>query len=271
MNQDMVKEKLQIIHKSPIEYAVIFSGNKSKKVNGVYKPLSKEIIIHNKNFVDENGKQNEFLLMFTAIHELAHHIMITEKRSKSARAHNQGFWATLHGILDLAESKGIYRAEIDAETQKLIAEAREISRRIAELQRELGRVILAIEGLCNKKGLRAEDIIERKAQIGRRTASMAAAAYVMGDQDVGIDIQVEAVKRRGRDRRAMIIAAGHGGKSVVQAKKSTAPAISVRAEDESVMLVREKRRIERTIDSLFRRLKDIEQQLITREESGGET
>jgi len=270
MNQDTVKEKLQSIHESPIDYVVIFSGKKSKKVNGLYKPLTKEIIIHNKNFVDGDGKQNENCLIFTAIHELAHHVMIAERGNKSARAHNQDFWATFHNLLDIAEKKGVYHAEIDADTQKLIDDARDISRQIAELQRELGRVLIAIEESCHKNGLRQEDIIERKAQISKQSTKAAVAAYGMGDQGIGIDIQIEAAKQRDEDKRAAIITAGHEGKSVVQAKKSTDSARPVDAEDETATMVREKRRIERTIENLTRRLEEIKQQLITRGEDSGD-
>jgi hypothetical protein len=269
MNQDTVKEKLRSIYESPIDYVVIFSGKKSKKVNGIYKPFTKEIIIHNRNFVDVEGKQNENCLIFTAIHELAHHIMITEKGNKSPRAHSQDFWATFHGLLDIAEEKSVYHAEIDAGTQKLIDDAREIDRQIAGLQRELGRIILAIEESCHKNGLRQEDIIERKVQISKPSAKVAVVAYSMGDQGVGADIQVEAAKQRDENKRATIIAAGHEGKSVVQAKKSSAPARPIDAEDESATLLREKRRIERTVESLTRRLKEIEQQIITHGDGNG--
>jgi hypothetical protein len=248
---------------------VIFSGKKSKKVNGIYKPFTKEIIIHNRNFEDAEGTRNENCLIFTAIHELAHYIMITEKGNKSPRVHSQDFWATFHDLLDIAEKKGVYHAEIDAETQKLIDDAHEIDRQIAELQRELGRVILAIEESCHKNGLRQDDIIERKVQISKPSMKVAIAAYSMGDQGVGADIQVEAAKQGDENKRAMIIAAGHEGKSVVQAKKSTAPARPIDAEDETTTLIREKRRIERTVESLTRRLEEIEQQLITRGDGGG--
>jgi hypothetical protein len=270
MDQDTVKEKLQSIHESPIDYVVIFSGKKSAKVNGLYNPLSKEIVIHNRNFVDVEGQQNENLLLFTSIHELAHHIVMSEKGSESPRAHSQDFWATFHDLLDVAEKKGIYRAEIDAETQKLVEDAREIDRKIAELQRELGRIILAIEESCRKNGIRPEDAIERKAQISKPTTKAAVAAYAMGDQGVGSDIQSEAAKQRDEDKRVAIIAAGHEGKSVIQAKKSTAPVKPVDAEDETATLIREKRRIERTVESLTRRLEEIKQQLITRGNDGGD-
>jgi 5'-3' exonuclease len=266
MNQDQVKEKLQKIYKSTADYVVIFSGKKSHNVNGIYKPGTQEIILHNKNFNNDSGNQNEMLLMFTAIHELSHHILMTEKGKKSARAHSQEFWATFHDLLDAAEEKGIYQAKIDKETKKLIDEARDISKQIADLQRDLGRILFAIKESCQKNGLRYEDIVEREAQIGRQSAKIATSAFQMGDQDVGADIQSEAAKQRNEDKRTAIIAAGREGKSVIQAKKSTSPAKPVSAEDETVELSREKKRIEKTIESLTRRLQEIKEQLITRGE-----
>jgi hypothetical protein len=55
MNQDQVKTKLLSIADAPMEFTVIFSGKKSKKVNGLYKPDSREIILHNKNFGDDEN------------------------------------------------------------------------------------------------------------------------------------------------------------------------------------------------------------------------
>jgi hypothetical protein len=207
--------------------------------------------------------------MFTAIHELTHHILITENGKKSARAHSQLFWATFHDLVDMAESVGIYRPEIDADTQKVIEEAREISRQIAELQRQLGKILFRAHELCREKGLRYEDVMERKAQISQSTMKSSVAAYGMGDQDVGADIQAEAAKQRNEDKRNAIIAAGHEGKSVVQAKKATAsPVRAPDGEDETITLMKEKQRIERTVESLTRRLGEIKQQLITRSEDG---
>jgi hypothetical protein len=65
MNQDQVKAKLLAIEDAPLEFSLIYSGKKSNKVNGLYKPESREIIIHNRNFSDDN------LLLYTAIHEYA--------------------------------------------------------------------------------------------------------------------------------------------------------------------------------------------------------
>ena len=82
MNQDQVKEKLLAIEDAPLEFSVIFSGKRSKKVNGLYKPDTREILIHNKNFQGGSGGEKaqgatataDNLLIYTAIHEYAHHL-----------------------------------------------------------------------------------------------------------------------------------------------------------------------------------------------------
>jgi hypothetical protein len=71
-------------------------------------------------------------------------------------------------------------------------------------------------------------------------------------------------------KRAAIIAAGHEGKSVVQVKKSVPHSTGV--EDETATLLREKRRIERTVETLTSRLEAINQRLIARggDDGGGD-
>ena len=108
MNQDQVKNKLLKIEDSVggsaiLDFTVVFSGKKSRKVNGLYKPDEREIILHNRNFDDDN------LLMYTAIHEYAHHFHACARGGNlSPRAHTAEFWAILHGLLEKAEAKGIY-------------------------------------------------------------------------------------------------------------------------------------------------------------------
>ena len=55
MNQTQVKDILLRLKDDVQEFTVIFSGKKSTKVDGLYKPLTREIIIHNKNTEDENA------------------------------------------------------------------------------------------------------------------------------------------------------------------------------------------------------------------------
>ena len=65
MNQDQVKEKLLQIDGEVADFSVVFSGKTSKKVDGLYHPEKQEIVIHNKNFEDDNA------LIYTAVHEFA--------------------------------------------------------------------------------------------------------------------------------------------------------------------------------------------------------
>ena len=83
--------------------SVVFSGKQSKKVNGLYKPESREILIHNRNFKGDNA------LVYTAIHEFAHHIQFTKGEGKvSIKAHTNVFWNIFHNLLVQAEDKGLY-------------------------------------------------------------------------------------------------------------------------------------------------------------------
>lgn len=263
MTQEQVKENLLKLHDCAEEFTVIFSGKKSKKVNGLYKYASdgkREIIIHNWNFHKDGGGVDDNLLFYTAMHELAHHIQYTEHKQKSARAHTQLFYSILDDLADTAEKQGLYQMDIGEDTQKLIDEARDISREIAKLQRRLGEAINSLHEKCEKEGLRFEDVMERKAQISRQTMERSKkASFLDLPDDIGADIQEAAIKERDDDKREAIIHAGQSGKSVAQAKRATAAPVP--QEDETVSLVKEKRRLERTIESLKRRLDEVEEHL----------
>jgi len=258
VNQDSVKKNLLKLYKCTEEFTVIFSGKKSKKVNGLYKYGKYEIIIHNRNFNQDEAAHN--LLFYTAMHELAHHILFTEHGKKGSRSHTQLFYAILDDLVDTAEKKNLYKLDIKKDTQKLIDEIHEISQEIAELQRRLGTVINCLHEECEKNGLRFEDVMERKAQISLKTVNHSKKACSIDlPSDIGVDIQEAAIQERNEDKRLTIIHAGQSGKSVAQAKReTTAPAPH---EDETVTLVKEKRRIERTIESLKRRLEEVDEHL----------
>ncbi|MCL2130702.1 MAG: hypothetical protein FWH35_10175, partial [Treponema sp.] len=167
MNQDQVKKKLLAIEDAPLDFTVIFSGKKSKKVNGLYKPDTREIIIHNRNFTGSSGGEEagNNLLVYTAIHEYAHHLHACARGgSLSARAHTAEFWAIFHGLLEKAETKNIYK-NIFSESKEL-EELTEIIRKkyLAEngkLVKELGQLLLKAHNLCSAVGGRYEDYIDR--------------------------------------------------------------------------------------------------------------
>lgn len=262
MNQDQVKENLLKLYDCEEEYTVIFSGKMSKKVNGLYKSDTREIIIHNRNFKADEAGDN--LLFFTAIHELAHHIQFTEYGKKRS-THNTLFYSILDDLADKAEAMGLYKMQIGKDTQDLIDKARNITIEIADLQKRLGRVMNALYKKCEDEGLRFEDVVERKAQISRQTMKKSKQASTLDlPDDIGVDIQEAAIQAKSEEKREAIIHAGQSGKSVDQAKRAiTAPPPE---EDETVTLVKEKQQIERKIERLTRRLEEVEEQLVSKGE-----
>lgn len=260
MNHNTVKETLQQIYQTKEDYIVVFSKKKNKRMNGCYVLAGKTIIIHDGNFTDDTGIINENKLLYTAIHELTHHIIETERGGSGRIAHNKKFWSLFHDLIDKAEEKGLYRVCIDDETKKLIDEARELTRALADLQRKLGLVLIKLENLCTQKDIRMQDVIERQIQITTVSARTAIAAYQLGDIGVGMDIQTQAACASSK-HKAAVINAGREGKTVIQTaniKQNTQP---VYEENTLSVLYKEKARIEKMIHSLEERLVNVNDQL----------
>src|SRR5208337_4820417 len=126
MNNDQIKATLQALQSTEQDFTVILSGKKSRKVHGLYKPDSREIIIHNRNFTNDNE------LMYTAIHEYAHHLHFTSSAAPlSVRTHTTAFWNLLHTLLFEAEAKGIYTNPFES-IEEFRALTREIKSRFLE-------------------------------------------------------------------------------------------------------------------------------------------
>ena len=267
MNQDDVKKKLLELHTCTEDFIVVFSGKKCIKINGLYHWDKHTIIIHNRNFAPDEAGDN--LLFYTAMHEFAHHIQYTERHQKSARAHTELFYSILDDLVDIAEEKNLYRTifeDDDMDTLDLIDEAHDISKQIAELENKLGKVLMRIHENCKKKGIRYEDVVARKVQISKKTNDLCVKAANMNlPPEIGMDIQEAALKEKDEDTRLLMVAAGEDGKSVAQVKKSAKTTKPVGQEDETATLLKEERRLKRTIESLTRRLEEIGQQLIDRE------
>jgi hypothetical protein len=258
MNQDQVKSALLAIEDAPMEFTVLFSGKQSRKVNGLYKPESREIIIHNRNFSDDN------LLIYTAIHEYAHHLHACSRGGKlSSRAHTAEFWAILHGLLEKAEAKNIYK-NIFANSPEL----EELTGLIREkylyengsLVKELGMHLLRADELCTAMGARFEDYVDRVLCIPRVAAKMAIKMYQYNlDPSVGSDnMRFLAGIRDDEDRSAAETA-------LIKGKSPDMVRMAVRGKPEETdpaeRLEKEKLRLERTIEALTRRLEAVKKEL----------
>jgi len=258
MNQDNVKQKLLSIEDAPLEFSLIYSGKKSKKVNGLYKPATREIIIHNRNFQPDDTGQN--LLLYTAIHEYAHHLHACSRGGTlSPRAHNSEFWAIFHALLEKAEKKKIYSDvfSVSPELLKLTDVIRsKFLKNNGELVKEMGKHLLKAHDLCTGIGVRFEDYVDRMLRIPRTAANM---AIKMFEYDIAPEVGADNMRflagiRDGDERKA-------AEKALIKGKSPDSVKVQVRnknkEEDPVVLLEKEKTRLERTIATLNKRLNEV--------------
>ena len=262
MNQDQVKEKLLAIEDAPLEFSLVFSGKKSRKVDGLYKPDSREIIIHNRNF--EQNATGENLLLYTAIHEYAHHLHACKQGGKlSPRAHTSEFWAIFHALLEKAEAKKVYRdvyagsPELEALTETIRAK---YLRENGGLVKEMGRHLLKARELCDAIGVHFEDYVDRILRIPRTAANVAIKMfnYDLNPATGADNMRFLAGIRDEGDRRA-------AEKALIKGKSPDTVKTAIRQkpaeEDPLLMLEKEKNRLERTIQTLSKRLDEVKKQL----------
>jgi hypothetical protein len=267
MNEAQVKEALLALHSARESFRVVFSGKENKRKNGHYKwsadgSKQASITIHDGNF------QNENALMYTAIHEFAHHILVTEYGERSGSGHTQFFWATVHDLLDAAEEKGIYRRERPEAVRDLAEAAKKIDREIARLQRQLGQVIGRLREVCGETGGRWEDVVEHDAGISRQTALKAVKAACLPEKSaaaLGQDAQSLVLRTGSPENQAAMIALAAEKKSIPQLQALSAPRRKV-IKDSVMDLMQTKRRIEASISGLQRRLEVVTEALARMEE-----
>ncbi len=258
MSNDQIKKVLLSLRKTEADFSVILSGKKSKKVHGLYKPDTREIIIHNKNFKNDNE------MMYTAIHEYAHHIQFTTSVTPiSVRSHTTAFWNLLHTLLFEAEEKGIYTNPFDS-----IAEFRELTTRIKEkclagsgtLMKELGKLLLDAHALCQKHGTSYSDYLDRVLALPRVSAGVIVKAHTLDlDPRVGFENMRALSTIRdapSREKAQEELRAGH---SPDQVKAKYGP--SRPPKDPREALVAERQRLEKGIDRMKKQLKEIEKRL----------
>ena len=263
MNQDQVKEKLLAIEDAPLEFSLVFSGKKSSKVNGLYKPGSREIILHNRNFKQDDAGQN--LMLYTAIHEYAHHLHACSRGgSLSPRAHNTQFWAIFHALLEKAEIKKIYQ-DVFSGSPELLKLTEVIRNKYlknnGELVKEMGKHLLTAHDLCYKIGVRFEDYVDRMLRIPRTAATT---AIKMFEYDVATEVGPDNMRflvgiRDGEKREAAETA-------LIKGKSPDTVKVQVRGNKEQEAdpvetLEKERARLERTIASLSKRLEEVKQEL----------
>jgi len=263
MNRDQVKENLLLVEniskKYPgLDFTVVFSGKKSKKVNGLYKPDEREIILHNRNFTDDN------LLIYTAIHEYAHHIHACARGGNlSPRAHTAEFWAIFHDLLEKAEAKGIYK-DVFSGSKDLEKLTDTIKKKYltenGNLVKELGKLLLKAHDLCQAIGGRYEDYIDRVLRIPRQAANLAVRMHQYNlNPETGSDNMRFLAGISNEEKRQT------AENSLLEGKSPDTVRVALKKkegdDDPRQRLEKEKNRLEKTIASLTRRLEEVEREL----------
>ena len=238
VNQDQLKIKLDSFteHK---DFQVIFSGKHSTKVDGIYNPEKHEIIIHNKNFSEENG------LMYTAIHELAHHIDFKDNREKTTRnAHGGEFRTIFHFLLEKAIESGDYKEFEDPFLDQVVA----INKEHTVFLKKFGKALIALLEKCQQSFNLSyfEDIVDRKLSLKYGQAKEIMAVYAMDiSEEIGGEFSKKVAKIKDPAERRE---AEEKGEIPVKIKTVLSGPESELAEAEKAL-----RRIEKAIENLERK------------------
>jgi hypothetical protein len=258
MNQDQVKKELLRLEPDTEEFSVIFTGKKSRKVNGLYKSDIRQILLHNKNFADDND------LMYTAIHEFTHHLHFTRSPVPiSNKAHQTEFWSIFHKLLIKAEEMGIYRSVFDANKEfkaltKKIKE--EFLTRNGNLMKEFGALLMQAEELCTKNNMRFEDYVDCVLGLHRSAARTLMKMTALDvNPSIGFENMKTVVSLRDEEERKGAQKAFLSGKSPDMVKMEFGRKPKEKEPAEQLRL--EKRRIEKTIAALSLRLEEIDSRL----------
>ena len=265
MSNDEIKQELLRIEETGLDFTVTMTGKQSARVNGLYKPETHEILLHNKNF------KSDTQLIYTAIHEYAHHLLTEEFLAetggrlpmKGSKVHTAAFWAKFHTLLQKAEELGIYKISIDESpelkelTEKIRKEYIETN---GKLMQEFGRLLSQAHKLCEEANIRYEDYLDRVLCLPRNSAKdITRLGSVEVNPALGFDnMKKVAMLKKPEDRDAAT-------KSILNGKAPDTVSELMRKagakSDPRSKLERERNRLTRTIEALRQRLQYIEESL----------
>jgi hypothetical protein len=265
VNNEQVKSLLERVRPAPAPFQVVLSGKKSRKVHGLYKPEKREIILHNRNFTTEEE------LVYTALHEYAHHLQFcTPPVPRSARTHTIRFWSLFHGLLSDAERAGLYRSPFERieDFRRLTAQIKErIIAPNGALMKELGRLLAEAQALCDQHHASYTDYLDRVLALPKPGADAAVKSHLLdldprlGSENMRLVARVRDPQARARAQEALL-----AGESHDTVKAMSFPRPPAAEEDSLEALQAERKRLERTIKRLEKRLELVNERLAALEQ-----
>lgn len=173
MREQELKELLLKIHPAE-DFEVIFTDKRHKKINGLYYPDTREIHIHNRNFT------NSMDMIYTAIHELAHHVHNTQSFIKG-NPHDTEFWSIFHTLLYEAEKIGVYHNTCRSENKDAFEKLLRVNEKYNAAMCEFFGAIEAFnEEVGDQKNGQITDVFERILKLPRGEARKIVAASCRG-------------------------------------------------------------------------------------------
>jgi hypothetical protein len=260
MNQDQVKNILIQIEEPVEEFEVLFTGKSSKQVDGFYKPDERKIYIHNRNM------ETESQLLYCAIHEYAHHVHVTtSKMPVSNRCHTNEFRSIFHELLNKAEELKLY-SNVYRSDSEFIELTKKLKKQFigvnGSLMKDFGSVLLKAHNLCSEKHVSFVDYVNRELGLGHTLAKqLISVSRTNVDTSIGFEnmklvSQIKEPEKRKEAEQALKDGASPDTVKTEFVKKKPEKELS-----EEEILLKEKKRIERTINNLQQRLEQVVQQL----------
>ncbi|MBN2509958.1 MAG: hypothetical protein JXB03_06765 [Spirochaetales bacterium] len=258
MNQEQVKKTLLEVHPSDEYFSVVFTGKKSRKVDGLYYPDKREILIHNKNMETEDE------ILYTALHEYAHHLHFTGGGIPvSRRSHTREFWNIFHKLLETAETKGLLK-NVFRINPKFVALTQKIKEQYMEkngtLMQEFGRLLCDALHLCEEYHVSFEDYVDREIGLYRHSAKTLMNVYkkdidpALGYENMAALSRIRDDEKRHQAEKAFL--SGQSPDRVLHMYKNEEP-----AKDPFMRLEAERSRLKKTISTLQKKLESIEAEL----------
>jgi len=248
MNQDQLKETLDRLT-DHTDYTVIFSGKMSKKIDGLYHPEKKEIIIHNKNFVEDNQA------IYTGLHELSHHIDFTVNHETNTRnAHGKRWQKIFDDLVKEAISQGIYK-DYDSE---ILDDAIRMNREHTAFLKRFGKALITLLDECQKKHHHFDDLVSRKLSLKNSQAKAIMCVYAMDiPEEAGGHFAERITKISDPEKRNEAVVSGKV--PIVEPKTGNKNKDEMdRGMDEVSFLERERRNLERKIERMQERIEEID-------------
>ncbi|WP_020614229.1 hypothetical protein [Sediminispirochaeta bajacaliforniensis] len=284
MDNQAIVDFLVSLEAPATEVTVVQSGKSSEKVDGLYKPFDRTIILHNRNA----SMQEPSFLLRMAIHQYTHHLLIygtaqdpvplAEPREEVARHHGSRFSACYHRLLSKAAGTdaGVAGApwDVDPELSAVADRIRgTLLPQYGGIALELGAQYAEAERLCAQKGYNLEEWLEDAVGADLADAKRMLRAHHEGlSPKIGFDAMKSLLKIPKEHRREAEAAVVSGDRSPKAVESDFRPPFRREANTEEgsdnnnasfavERLQKEKLRLEQKMEQIRARLLKLEARL----------